>query len=87
MNYKLANEIKMWKENENITTLLVYLKGIEIFQRRGKVNTIVMEHFMSIFLQKSGPANKQHTYQYQSLQPHHYSIVFTTLCELIKQTE
>ena len=27
------------------------------------MNTIVMEHFNSILLHKSGPANKQHTYR------------------------
>jgi hypothetical protein len=27
------------------------------------VNTMVMEHFNNILFHKSGPANKQHTYQ------------------------
>jgi hypothetical protein len=42
----------MWKGSGNINTLLFSLKGLEILhqERRGQVN-------------KSGPANKQHTYQ------------------------
>ena len=31
-------------------------------ERRGQVNTIVMEHLNSIILNKFRPANKQHTY-------------------------
>ena len=47
------------------STFLFSLKGLEIlFQgRRGQVNAIVMEHFNSILFHKSGPANKQYTYQ------------------------
>ena len=38
--------------------------GHEILQEgRGKVDTIVMEHFKNILFQKSGSANKQYTYQ------------------------
>ena len=45
MNHKLANDTKMWKGNGN-TTILVSLKGVEILhqERRGQVETIVMEH-------------------------------------------
>ena len=31
-------------------------------ERRGKMNTVLMEHFNSILFHKSEPANKQHTY-------------------------
>ena len=57
--------MKVWKENGNTTTLLHSLKELLILQkeRRGQVNTIVMEHFTSIVFHKSGPPNKQHTYQ------------------------
>jgi hypothetical protein len=63
MNHKLANDMKMWKENKNTTTLLFSMKGLEILhqERRGQVKTIVMEHFNGILFQKSGPGNKQHT--------------------------
>ena len=54
----------MWKGNGNTTTLQFSLKGLEVLYReRRQVNTIVMEHFSSILFHKSGPANKQHTYQ------------------------
>ena len=38
--------MKMWKENGNTTTLLFSLKGLVILhqERRGKLNTIVIEH-------------------------------------------
>jgi hypothetical protein len=29
-------------------------------ERRGQVNTMLMEHFNNILFYKSGPANKQH---------------------------
>jgi hypothetical protein len=65
MNHKLANGMKMWKENGNITTLFFSLKGLEILHQegRGQVKTMVMEHFNGILFHKSGPANKQHTNQ------------------------
>ena len=55
--------MNMWNGNGNTTTLLFSLKGLEIFhqQRRGQVNTILMEHFTGILFQKSDPANEQHT--------------------------
>jgi hypothetical protein len=58
MNHKLANGTKMWNGNGNTTTLLFSLKGLEILhqERRGKVRTIVMEHFNDILFHKSGPA-------------------------------
>jgi len=58
--------MKLWKGNGNTTILLLFsLKEFEIShqQRREQVNTIVIEHFNSIFFHKSGPANKQHIYQ------------------------
>ena len=63
MNHKLVNNVKMWKGNVNTTTLLFFLKGHGILpqERRGQVNTIVMEHFNSILSHKSRPANKQYT--------------------------
>jgi hypothetical protein len=61
-----ANEPQISQEHKdvNTTTLLFSLKGLEILyqERRGQLNTIVMEHFNSILLQ-SRPANKQYTYQ------------------------
>ena len=64
MNPKLANCMKIWKENGNTTTLLFSLKGFETLheERRGQVNTTVMEHFNIILFYKFGPANKQHPY-------------------------
>jgi hypothetical protein len=55
MNHKLANGINMWKGNGNTTTLLFSLKGLEILhqEKRGEVNTIVMEHLNSILLHNS----------------------------------
>ena len=65
MNHKLANGMKMWKGNGNTTTLIFSLKGLEILhqERRGQVKTMAKEHFKSIIFHRSGPANKQHTYQ------------------------
>ena len=62
MNHKLANGMKIWKGNGNT---LFCLKGLEILhhERRGKVNTIMMEHLNSILFHKSGTANKQHNNQ------------------------
>jgi hypothetical protein len=61
MIHKLANDMKMWKENGNTTTFLFFLKGLEIVQqeRRGQAKIIVMEHFNCILFHKYGPANKQ----------------------------
>jgi hypothetical protein len=55
--------MKMWKRNRNIITFS--LKGLEILhqERRGQVNAIVIEHFNNMPFHKSGPANKQHTYE------------------------
>jgi len=54
--------MNIWKGNENSTTLLFFLTGLEVLhqERRGQVETIVMEHFDGILFPKSGPANKQH---------------------------
>ena len=62
MNYELANGMKMWKGNGNTITLLFSLNGFEILlqERRGQVETILMEHFNGIHFHKSGPPNKQH---------------------------
>ena len=53
-------------KQHNTTSLLFSLKGLEILrqERRGHVNTIMMEQFNSIRIHKSKPANKQHTYQF-----------------------
>jgi hypothetical protein len=61
MNHKLSNSRKMWKGNLNTTTFLLSLKGVKMLhqERRGLMNTIVMEHFNSTLFHKSGPANKQ----------------------------
>jgi hypothetical protein len=65
MNDMLVNIMKIWKRNGNTTTFLLSPKVLEILhqERKGKMNTIVVEQFNSILFQKSGPANKQHTYQ------------------------
>jgi hypothetical protein len=60
--------MKIWKGNENNTTLFS-LKELEMLhqERRGQVNTIVMEHFNNILFHKFGPAIKQHTYHHHHL--------------------
>jgi hypothetical protein len=52
--------MKIWKGNGSTNTLLFFLKGHGILhqERRGQMNTIVMEHF-----RKFRPAYKQHNYQ------------------------
>jgi hypothetical protein len=49
--------------------LLFSLKRLKILhnERTGEVNTIVKAHFNSILFHKSGPANKQHSYQLTNL--------------------
>ena len=73
----LANDIKTWKRNGNTIILLFPLKGLEILsqERRGEVNTKLMEYFTSILFHESEPANKQYTYQsiYVS-QPNSHSV-------------
>jgi hypothetical protein len=51
----------MWKGNGNTTTLLFYLKELEIVpqERRGQLNTTMMKRFNSILFHKSRPAIKQ----------------------------
>ena len=50
---------------KNTTPLLFSLKRFEILhqERRSQVKIIVIEHFNIILFRKSGPANKQRTYQ------------------------
>ena len=49
---------------ETVILLHNYFPWKDLHQeRRGQVNKIVMDHFKSILLEKSGPANKQHTYR------------------------
>ena len=57
-----TNGTNIWKGNENTTTLLFFLKGLDILHkgRRGQVNTIVMEYFKIILFHKFEPAKKQH---------------------------
>jgi hypothetical protein len=45
MNHKLAKGMKTWKGNGNTTTLLFFLKGLEILQqeRKGQMKTMVIE--------------------------------------------
>jgi hypothetical protein len=53
---KLANGMKIWKGNGNITVLLLFsLIGFEMLHqgRREQVKSIVMELFNSILLKKS----------------------------------
>ena len=52
MNYKSAKSMKMWKGNGNTTTLLFFLKGLEILYqgRRGQVNTITLQQSKSLDL-------------------------------------
>ena len=62
--------MKIWKGNGNTSSLLFSLKGLEIIhqERREQVITIVIEYFNGILIHKSGPANKQHSYQSSELQ-------------------
>ena len=91
INLKLASPMKVYTGNENATTLrlLFSQKGLEILhrERRGQVNTIVMEHFNSILLRKSGPANKQYTYQSinQSIPGSYFSNLWTVLLRLLPE--
>ena len=57
--------MKMWKANGNTTSLSFSLKVLEILpqERRGQLNSIMMEPYNNIPLYKFGPANKQHAYQ------------------------
>ena len=55
-----STSISFTKRKETNTTLLFSLKGHE--ERRGQVNTMLMEHFNNILFHKSGLANKQLTY-------------------------
>ena len=48
-------------------------------ERRGHVNTIVMEHFNGILFHKSGPANKQHSIQ-PTNQPIYEELFSTEVC-------
>jgi hypothetical protein len=50
MNHNLAKGMRMWKENGNNTTLLFFLKGLEILhqERREHAKNKVMELFNSI---------------------------------------
>ena len=53
------------REYYRIIILLFSLKGLEILQqeRRRQMSTIEMEHFNSNLFHKSGPGNKQNSYQ------------------------
>ena len=64
MNLKLANVMEISKGNGNTTTLLFSLKGLQMLhqERRGHVNTLVIEH-SNILFHKFGPAKNQHTCQ------------------------
>ena len=59
----MTNGMKMLEGNEDTTTLLFPLKGLEIVhqERRAQVRTMVMGYFNVILFHKSGLANKQHT--------------------------
>ena len=59
---KRDDDVESKQENYYITILP---EGFETLhqERRGQMNTIMMEHFNSILFHKSGPANKPHTYQ------------------------
>ena len=63
MNTKdeMEKHIKKWMEEEKSRFNTIAEKGLEILhqERRGQVNSTVMEHFNSILFHKSGPANKQ----------------------------
>jgi hypothetical protein len=58
MKYKVAKGMKVWKGDENSTTLFS-VKGLgTLLEERRKVKTMVIEHFNSILFYKSRPANK-----------------------------
>ena len=68
MSYKLANGMKMWKQNGNITKLLFSLNGLKIeidgndsLSIKHKENILV--HIVSPYVHE--PANKQHTFPIQ----------------------
>ena len=80
--------MKLWKGNGNTASLKFSQKRLEILhqERRGQVNTIVMEHFNNILFYKSEPSNKQYTYRSvsfynSSLYPNMYHL--TTLNDII----
>ena len=56
----MANGRKMWNGNVNITKLLFCLKIIEILhqERRGQVNTTVIEHINPDLVTSSTPINQ-----------------------------
>ena len=60
-----ADEPRHDQRHEDVDTLFFPVKGLGILHRdrKGKVNTIVMEYFNSILFNKSGPVNRQHTNQ------------------------
>ena len=61
MNHKLA---MTWRSGEETKILPHYsFSWKNLHQERGQVNTIMMERFNSTLFYKSGPTNKQHTYQ------------------------
>ena len=71
-------------------SVLFSVKGLGTLhqERRGQVNPIVMEHFNSILLFKSGPVNKQHTYQSidQSIM-YRLSVSFVLFCPVPSSAE
>ena len=66
-----ADEPQVGQQYEDVERKLEYyhiiisLKELEILhqERRGQVKTMAMGHFNGILFHKSGPAEKQHTYQ------------------------
>ena len=75
LGHELGYGMRMWKGNGNTTTLTFSLKGLDILhqERRGQVNTIVIEHCNSNVFHKSGTANKQRSNQ---------SIIYKASCIL-----
>ena len=78
-----ADELQFGQKNEaserkwQYYNIFIFLERIDILhnERRGQVNTIAMGDFNRILFHKSGPVNKQHTYQLINSENHFYSSV------------
>ena len=81
----MANGMNIWKGNGKTSTLLFSLKELKILhhEKKGHVNTIVMQHFNKITFHESGPANKQHTYQSINYAKILFTLVSEEVCDMV----
>ena len=79
INHKLDNCLRMWKGIGNISVLLFSLKGLKILERRGQVNTIIMEHFkeQSLFYKLTSSIRNSQFCIWASLSTFHYYFCFS----------